>query len=108
MLKTNLTVSNRIDLWVTTSHAWLAHGVLRVLALMMGLVTGGLVIWDPVLFAEEIGGFGPVISPALIWSCCTAIIFGVGFVPRRWYRQLFFTPYAALPILAGILWLRLS
>ncbi|UIP26977.1 cyd operon YbgE family protein [Photobacterium sp. TLY01] len=108
MLKTNQTVSNRIDTWVRTSHAWLAHGTLHVLALMMGLVTAGLVLWDPVSFAKAIGGFGPVVSPALIWSCCTAIIFGVGFVPRRWYWQLFFTPYAALPILAGILWLRLS
>ncbi|MCM0147318.1 cyd operon protein YbgE [Photobacterium galatheae] len=102
------TVSNAVDLWVRKSHAWLACGPLRLLALVMGLVTAGLVMWDPELFSREIGGFGPVISPALIWSCCTAMIFGVGFVPRRWFWQVLFSPYIALPILAIILWLRLS
>ncbi|MDO6705673.1 cyd operon YbgE family protein [Photobacterium sp. 1_MG-2023] len=101
-------MSNGLDLWVKKSHAWLAWSPLRVLALGMGLVTGGLVMWDPALFAQAIGGFGPVVSPALIWSCCAAMIFGVGFVPHRWYWQLLFTPYLALPILAAILWLRLS
>ncbi|GAB6262126.1 cyd operon YbgE family protein [Photobacterium sp. R1] len=102
------TLSHRIDLWVKNSHAWLACSPLRLLALVMGLATGGLVMWDPVLFAREIGGFGPVVSPALIWSCCTAMIFGVGFVPCRWYWQVLFSPYIALPVLAVILWLRLS
>lgn len=44
---------------------------------------------------------------SLIWVTCTAMIYGVGFVPLRWYWQVFFTPYLALPILSYIMWLRL-
>lgn len=100
------TVSN-FDHWVKQAHQPLNFSVLRMVGLLMSIVTAALVVWEPTLFAQAIGGFGPVISPALIWATCAAMVYGVGFVPTRWYWQLFFTPYAALPILAYILWLRL-
>jgi len=85
----------------------LDNGLLRLLAMVLALSAAGLLIWEPMIFAQAIGGFGPVISPALIWVTCTAMIYGVGFVPLRWYWQVFFTPYLALPILSYIMWLRL-
>lgn len=98
---------SNVDLRVKRVHQLLDSGLLRLLALTLSLFAAGLVIWEPTLFAQAIGGFGPVISPALIWATCTAMIFGVGFVPHRWYWQVFFTPYLALPILSYIMWLRL-
>lgn len=98
---------SNVDLRVKRVHQLLDSGLLRLLAMVLALAAAGLVIWEPTLFAQAIGGFGPVISPALIWATCTAMIFGVGFVPHRWYWQVFFTPYLALPILSYIMWLRL-
>ncbi|WP_299014502.1 cyd operon protein YbgE [uncultured Photobacterium sp.] len=98
---------SNLDLWVKRIHQLLDSGLVRLLSMIMALCAGGLVIWEPMLFAQAIGGFGPIISPALIWATCTAMIYGVGFVPHRWYWQVFFTPYCALPILTYILWLRL-
>ncbi|MGF1756814.1 cyd operon protein YbgE [Photobacterium sagamiensis] len=97
---------SNLSLWVKRLHQPLDNALLRALSLLLALVSAGLVIWDPVFFAQAIGGFGPIISPALIWATCTAMIFGVGFIPRRWYWQLFFTPYIAMPILIYILQLR--
>ncbi|KLV09106.1 cytochrome bd biosynthesis protein [Photobacterium aquae] len=98
---------SNINHWVKRIHQWLDFGLLRVLGLVMSLVTACLVVWEPTLFAQSIGGFGPIISPAMIWATCAAMVFGVGFIPHRWYWQLFFTPYLSLPILAYILMLRL-
>ncbi|MCW8327487.1 cyd operon protein YbgE [Photobacterium sp. SDRW27] len=98
---------SNLDLWVKRVHQLVDFGLLRMAALIMSMAAAGLVVWEPTLFAQAIGGFGPVISPALIWATCTAMIFGVGFVPHRWYWQVFFTPYFALPILSYIMWLRL-
>lgn len=88
-------------------HQWVDVGPLRLLGLVMSLASAGLVVWDPTLFAQAIGGFGPVISPALIWATCAAMVYGVGFVPKKWFWLVFFTPYLSLPILAYILYLRL-
>ncbi len=98
---------SNLDLWVKGVHQRMDYGLLRLFSLAMALAATGLVMWDPRLFAQAIGGFGPIISPALIWSTCTAMVFGVGFVPRHWYWQVFFTPFVAMPVLTWILWLRL-
>jgi cyd operon protein YbgE len=98
---------SKVNHWVKGTHLLLDKGLLRLVSMVLSLSAAGLVIWEPTLFAQAIGGFGPVISPALIWATCTAMIYGVGFVPRRWYGQVFFTPYLALPILSYIMWLRL-
>ncbi|MGF1679766.1 cyd operon protein YbgE [Photobacterium minamisatsumaniensis] len=99
---------SNLNLWVKRVHQWVDIAPLRLLALMLSIATAGLVIWEPTLFAQAIGGFGPVISPALIWATCSAMVFGVGFVPHRWYWQVFFTPYISLPIMLYIMWLRLG
>ncbi|PSW18695.1 cyd operon protein YbgE [Photobacterium sanctipauli] len=99
---------SNLNHWVKRVHQLVDVTLLRLLALVLSLATAGLVIWEPTLFAQAIGGFGPVISPAMIWATCAAMVFGVGFVPRRWYWQVFFTPYLSLPILLYIMWLRLG
>ncbi|WP_206422902.1 cyd operon YbgE family protein [Photobacterium sanguinicancri] len=101
-----MSLVSKIDLWVKAVHKHLDFGALRLVAMLAGLGLTALVVWDPTLFAQAIGGFGPVISPALIWSICTTMIYGVGFVPRNWYWQVFFTPYISLPVLTYIYWLR--
>ena len=94
---------NKLNHWVGRVHQWIDYRLLRGVALAMSLATTGLVVWDPTHFAQMIGGFGPIISPAMIWATCASMVFGVGFVPRRWFTQLLLTPYVALPILVYIL-----
>lgn len=98
---------SNLDRWVKRGHQWLDYSLIRLVALVLSMATAGLVVWDPTYFAQAIGGFGPVISPALIWATCAAMVYGVGFVPLRWYWQVFFTPYFSLPVLLYILSLRL-
>ncbi|OAN18431.1 cytochrome bd biosynthesis protein [Photobacterium jeanii] len=97
---------SKINLWVKQAHQPLSQGAIRLVAMMAGLALTGLILWDPTQFAHAIGGFGPVISPAMIWAICSTMIYGVGFVPRNWFWQVFFTPFLALPVLAYIYWLR--
>lgn len=95
-----------LSFWVKRLHQALDNALLRALSLLLALMSAGLVMWDPSDFALAIGGFGPIISIALIWATCAALIFGVGFIPRRWYWQIIFTPYLAVPVLIYILQLR--
>ncbi|MGF1724090.1 cyd operon protein YbgE [Photobacterium nomapromontoriensis] len=98
---------NNLDRWVKRVHLWLDHSLLRIIAIVLSMVTAGLVMWDPTHFALAIGGFGPVVSPVLIWATCATMVYGVGFVPQRWYWQVLFTPYLSLLVLLNVLSLRL-
>ncbi|EPA8651457.1 cyd operon protein YbgE [Photobacterium damselae] len=98
---------SNINSVITAVHAPLANLPVRILAFVMAVVTTGFVMWNPHQFADAIGGFGPVIAPAMIWSTCACMIHAMGFVPHKWYWKLLFTPVIALPVLAYILGLRL-
>ncbi|WP_447400603.1 cyd operon protein YbgE [Vibrio harveyi] len=84
---------------VAKLHAPMAKTLLRVLALILGFMHVGLVMWDPNAYHREIGGFNAFIAPALIWSVCSSMVYGVGFKPRNWYWQVLFSPYFSLAIL---------
>ncbi len=96
------TVSN-IERAIKAVHAPLMKLPLKLLAIAIAVAVAGLVMWEPHQFAEAIGGFNPVIAPLMIWATCSAMVFGMSFVPHRWYWQLFFSPIIALPILIYIL-----
>ncbi len=105
-LKIWIKTVSKIDRAVKLIHAPLSVLPLKLLAIVMALTITGLLMWEPRQFAEDIGGFSAGLAPLMIWATCSAMIFGMGFVPHRWYFQVFFTPYIALPILLYILGLR--
>nr|WP_086940232.1 cyd operon protein YbgE [Thaumasiovibrio occultus] len=82
------------------------HGLLRTVVLLLGLVLVGSVMWEPTQFADAIGGFNFVRAVLLIWGCCAAMVYGVGFVPIKWYWQLFFTPYLSSAVVITFIVLR--
>ena len=84
---------------VAKLHALMDKTLLRVLALILGFMHVGLVMWDPNAYHREIGGFNAFIAPALIWACCSSMVYGVGFKPRNWYWQVLFSPYFSFAIL---------
>ncbi|EOD9426188.1 cyd operon protein YbgE [Vibrio harveyi] len=84
---------------VAKLHAPMDKTLLRVLALILGFMHVGLVMWEPNAYHREIGGFNAFIAPALIWSVCSSMVYGVGFKPRNWYWQVLFSPYFSLAIL---------
>nr|WP_216613384.1 cyd operon protein YbgE [Vibrio sp. 99-8-1] len=73
--------------------------LLRALIFVLAIGHAGLVMWEPTLYAQAIGGFNAVIAPLLIWSVCTGVIVGIGFVPRAWFWKLFFSPYLSFAVL---------
>lgn len=84
---------------VAKLHAPMDKTLLRVLALILGFMHVGLVMWEPNAYHREIGGFDAFIAPALIWAVCSSMVYGVGFKPRNWYWQVLFSPYFSLAIL---------
>ncbi|CDQ50582.1 Uncharacterized protein VANGNB10_cI1670c [Vibrio anguillarum] len=66
-----------------------------------------MIMWDPELYSQSIGGFNAVISPLMIWALCASMVFGVGFRPRKWFWQLLFSPYISLSILIYLTIIRL-
>ncbi|MGR5133575.1 cyd operon protein YbgE [Vibrio alfacsensis] len=84
---------------VAKLHAPMDKTLLRVLALILGFMHVGLVMWEPNAYHQAIGGFNAVIVPAMIWAMCSSMVYGVGFKPRKWYWQVLFSPYFSLAIL---------
>ncbi len=87
-----------LDQRLTQWHQPVNHGLLRTVVLLLGLALVGVLMWEPTQFAESVGGFNIVKGPLLIWGMCSAMVYGVGFTPYRWYWQLLFTPYISAPI----------
>ena len=77
---------------VTEYHKLVDKTLLRVLSLLLGFYHIAMIMWDPELYSQSIGGFNAVISPLMIWALCASMVFGVGFRPRKWFWQLLFSP----------------
>ncbi|GLT17713.1 cyd operon protein YbgE [Vibrio zhanjiangensis] len=84
---------------VTRLHAPMDKVLLRALSLILGFYHVALVMWDPKLYAEQIGGFNIVITPLMIWAMCSSMVFGLAFKPQNWYWQVLFSPYFSISIL---------
>ncbi|PMH46196.1 cyd operon protein YbgE [Vibrio sp. 10N.286.49.B3] len=92
---------------VTRWHTPMDNAVLRAVALLLGFMHVGLVMWDPEVYATSIGGFNIIIGPLFIWALCSSMVYGIGFKPINWYWQLLFSPYFLLPILLYLTIIRL-
>nr|WP_206211691.1 cyd operon protein YbgE [Vibrio sp. V22_P2S10T140] len=92
---------------VTEYHKLVDKTLLRVLSLLLGFYHIAMIMWDPELYSQSIGGFNSVISPLMIWALCASMVFGVGFRPRKWFWQLLFSPYISLSILIYLTIIRL-
>ena len=92
---------------VSKIHAPLDKALLRALSMVLGFYHVAMMMWDPKLYAESIGGFNPVIAPLMIWAICSSMIYGVGFKPLHWFWQILFSPYFSLLILLYLTALRL-
>ncbi len=81
------------------SYQLLGKGSIRALILILALVTAGAVMWDPSLFAANTSAFPIWQGLLMIWATCSAIIFGVGFLPNKLTWRVLFHPLPAAIIL---------
>ncbi|CAH0532999.1 hypothetical protein VST7929_00850 [Vibrio stylophorae] len=86
--------TNRLDDY----HRAISAFPWRIISFIGATVFMALVMWDPVAFAESIGGFNVIRGIGLIWAVCIGMIHAVGFFPQRWYWQLIFSPFIAWPV----------
>jgi len=98
---------SKLAMQVTEYHKLVDKTLLRVLSLLLGFYHIAMIMWDPELYSQSIGGFNAVISPLMIWALCASMVFGVGFRPRKWFWQLLFSPYISLSILIYLTIIRL-
>lgn len=49
--------------------------VIRLLLVGVAVFHMAMLMWEPTIYAERIGGFSGLLAPALIYSVCTAFIF---------------------------------
>lgn len=97
---------NNWSIQLTKWHQPIDNTVFRVLSIVLGFYHVAMVMWDPEVYAASIGGFNALVAPLLIWGICSSMVFGIGFKPRSWIWQVFFSPYFSLPILIGFLLVR--
>ncbi|MFC3025463.1 cyd operon protein YbgE [Vibrio zhugei] len=96
--------SERVAKW----HAPMDNWPLRLLSIVLGFIHIGLVMWNPVSYADHIGGFNMVKGVLLIWAVCSSVVYGIGFKPRHWIWQITFSPYFSLIILTVLTVVRFS
>ncbi|NVD06324.1 cyd operon protein YbgE [Vibrio sp. JPW-9-11-11] len=92
---------------VARLHAPVDRALWRALSLLLGFYHVAMVMWDPELYSASIGGFNALVAPLLIWAICSSMVFGVGFKPRHWVWQVWYSPYCSLSILGYLTVLRL-
>ncbi|MDN3613638.1 MAG: cyd operon protein YbgE [Vibrio gallaecicus] len=93
---------------VNKLHKPMDKTLLRVLSLVLGFLHVGLVMWEPEAYANSIGGFNAIIGPLFIWAVCSSMVYGIGFKPRAWFWQVWFSPYFSLAILLYLTVQRMS
>lgn len=90
---------SKLDTQIASLHQPLDKSILRSIALLLGFLHVGLVMWNPDAYAMAIDGFNALLGPGLIWAVCSSMVYGIGFKPRKWVWQLLFSPYFSLSIL---------
>lgn len=96
-------VSNKFTQSLDGLYDRLHIRVAILISLILALSCGALVIWDPSIFAQKLGGFNIVNGLALIWATCAGLIHGLSFKPHFWLWQLFFFPPLAWLIMGWAL-----
>ncbi|WP_338564750.1 cyd operon protein YbgE [Erwinia sp. E_sp_W01_6] len=82
---------------------WRDKSPLRALSLLLALWLAGCIFWDPRRFAANSSPLEIWQGLLMMWAVCTGVIHGVGFRPRHWRWQVFFSPLPAwFVLLAGL------
>ncbi|GLQ71662.1 cyd operon protein YbgE [Vibrio penaeicida] len=84
---------------VAELHKPMDRALLRALSLLLAFGNVGLFMWEPNQYAEEIGGFSAFLGPLFIYSVCSSMVYGIGFKPRHWVWQIYFSPYLSIAAL---------
>lgn len=84
---------NNASIQLTKLHQPIDKILFKMLSILLGFYHVAMVMWDPEAYAVSIGGFNALVAPLLIWAICSSMVFGVGFKPRSWVWQIFFSPY---------------
>ncbi|UJF18625.1 cyd operon YbgE family protein [Vibrio sp. SS-MA-C1-2] len=92
-------MNNNLNRWVSYYHQWTDVKVLRIVVLILSFCLAGIFLWDPIQFAQEIGGLVGYKGLLLIWGICAGVIYGIGFKPILWIWQLLFSPYISILII---------
>ncbi len=71
------------------------RALIRALFFIIAVFHIGIFMWEPRLYAEQIGGFNLWLVVGFIWALCSSMIFSVGFKPIFWLWQILFSPYIA-------------
>ncbi len=82
-------------------HKHTDRALLRALTLLLAFGHVGLFMWEPTQYAQGIGGFNVFLGPLFVYVVCSSMVFGIGFKPRAWIWQIFFSPYFSL---AGLIY----
>ncbi len=85
---------------INSLHRPIDHLAIRLMLIAVAIFHLAMLMWQPVEYAEKIGGFSGLLAPALIYSVCSAFIFAVGFIPQKWIWKLLFSPYFSILILS--------
>ncbi|MCP3699197.1 MAG: cytochrome bd biosynthesis protein [Aliivibrio sp.] len=84
---------------IDSVHSPINNIVVRLLLIAVAVFHMAMLMWEPRMYSEQIGGFSGLLAPSLIYSVCTAFIFAVGFIPHKWIWKLIFSPYFSIAIL---------
>ncbi|WP_117234288.1 cyd operon protein YbgE [Vibrio maerlii] len=72
---------------------------LRVALFIIAVAHVGVFMWEPEVYAEQIGGFTPLMGICFVWAICSSMVYSVGFIPILWIWQVLFSPYISYLIL---------
>ncbi|MGF1906016.1 cyd operon YbgE family protein [Aliivibrio logei] len=89
-------IAGKID----SVHSPINNIIVKLILIGAALFHMGMLMWEPTVYSENIGGFSGLMAPALIYAVCTAFIFVVGFIPQKWGWKLLFSPYFSMMILS--------
>ncbi|MDN3682396.1 cyd operon protein YbgE [Vibrio tapetis subsp. quintayensis] len=87
---------------VENLHAPLDKTLLRAVVIIMAFVLVILFMWEPQTFADNIGGFSPMLGILFVWAICASMVYGVGFKPIFWLWQITFSPYLSISVLGYV------
>ncbi|MDV7103877.1 cyd operon protein YbgE [Vibrio sp. TH_r3] len=85
---------------IANLHRPIDKALFRALSFLLAIGHVVLLMWEPTLYGEAIGGFTPYIGPLFVWAVCSGVIFGVGFTPIFVAWKIIFSPYFSLTILS--------
>ena len=90
---------SKLAVQIANLHRPIDKALFRALSFILAIGHAGLLMWEPTLYSNAIGGFNSIIGPLFLWAICSGVIFGVGFTPMFVVWRVLFSPYISLTIL---------